>query len=290
MKITSIGVGNMGGAVARWLAKGGFDVTVFDLDPEAMQRCADEAGTEQASSLTTALKGADIVLTSLPTTKLVLDTVDQMVVDVASGAIIIDISTIDPDTAIKAQAACDVNGVRFVSCSLGKTPIQAETGEIPLFVGGDKTAIDEAQDVLERMGEKIYRFDDVVGATTFKLVSNLIGMTNVTVLMEGLALARNAGIDDDLFREALEDTGAVSFQSDVRLPWALKGDWSTRFSLDLAAKDVGLALDAASTFNVEAPVAQTALDRLHEASAQGFGREDVVAVARLHNSFEAIDG
>lgn len=281
MNITCIGVGNMGGAVARRLATSGFPTTVFDLDQNAITRCV-EAGARHADSLETAVGEADAVLTSLPTTALVIETVEQLAELLPQGRIIMDISTIDPHTARNAATTCEEHGLRFVACSLGKTPMHAENGQIPLFVGGDDTAISELGGILDRIGEKTYLFDDVEGATTFKLVSNFIGMSNVAVLAEGLALAQQAGIPADLFTEALADTGAVSFQSDVRLPWMLERDWKARFGIDLAAKDVGLAIDAAQTWALGTPVGAAALAQLQAASGRGFGDDDVAAVAKLY--------
>lgn len=275
----------MGGAVARCLASGGFDVTVFDISEEAVRQCV-ETGAKAAGSMREAAEGADAVMTSLPTVELVLDTVRELGECASAGTAIVDISTIDPGAARQAADICAHHGTRFVSCALGKTPQHAEKGEIPLFVGGEGSAIEELGDVFVRMGEKTYLFDDVEGATTFKLVSNLIGMSNVTVLAEGLALARRAGIPDTLFAEALEDTGAVSFQSDVRLPWMMDADWTPRFGVSLAAKDVRLALEAARRWELELPVGDSALSQLERASEQGYSHDDVAAVARLYSKQE----
>lgn len=285
MRISCVGVGNMGGAVARRLVSGGFDVTVFDISEQAVHECV-AAGAKAAGSVRAAAEGVDVVLTSLPTVQLVLDNVRELSTCVSAGSTIVDISTIDPHAAREAADTCARQRIRFVSCALGKTPQHAEQGQIPLFVGGENTAIDELGDVFARMGEKTYLFDDVEGATTFKLVSNLIGMSNVTVIAEGLALARRAGIPDSLFSEALEDTGAVSFQSSVRLPWMLEADWKSRFGVGLAEKDVRLALEAAQGWEVNLPVGESAHSQLERALEHGYSHDDVAAVARLYSKQE----
>jgi len=139
------------------------------------------------------------------------------------------------------------------------------------------------------MGEKTYNFGSVEAATTFKLVSNFIGMANVAILSEGLAIALKAGIAPTAFTEALADTGATSFQSDVRLPWMLDRDWAPRFGVDLAAKDVRLAVESALTWKIPVPVGAAALSQLMSASAHGFGNEDVVAVMKLTGPINAQD-
>ncbi|MQA11810.1 MAG: NAD-binding protein [Pseudonocardiaceae bacterium] len=279
MKISCVGVGNMGGAVARRLA-GEFSVTAYDLSPEAVRRCV-AAGARGASELPAAVDGAEVVLTSLPTPELVASTVETLTELVPSSTTIVDISTIDPGTARLVADRCAAAGVDFVACALGKTPAHAERGEIPLFVGGPPEAVERLGRVLTRMGEKTYDFGSVEAATTFKLVSNFIGMANVAVLAEGHALARRAGITPEMFTAVLKDTGAASFQESVRLPWIIEGDWSARFGVDLALKDVRLAVEAAYRWKIPVPVGSASLGQLVAASADGYGDEDVVAIAKL---------
>jgi len=280
MNITCIGVGAMGGAVARHLASGHFAVTAFDPSSDAVERCV-AAGAVAAGSLAAGVASADLVLTSLPTPELVVSTVDEVLEACSGPTVVMEISTIDPQTARAVADRCATAGVPFIASPLGKTPGHAEKGEIPLFVGGDEEAIVRNGPVLEWMGEKTYRFASVEAATTFKLVSNLVGMTNVAVLAEGLAIAARAGIDPGDFAAALADTGAASFQSELRLPWMIDRDWASRFGVDLAAKDVRLAVASAAVWKIPTPVGSAALGQLMASALQGWGGEDVVAIAKL---------
>lgn len=191
-----------------------------------------------------------------------------------------DLSTIDPGTARDTSALLADRAVAFVSCALGKTPMAAEQGAIPLFVGGPAEAVARLGPLLAWIGNKVYDFGTPEAAVTFKLVSNLIGMTNLAVLAEGYLLARRAGIDPGTFAAALDDTGARSFQSEVRLPWLIAGDYDARFATRLAAKDVRLAVAAAARWEVPTPVAAQVLSQLLTACAHGHADEDVVAVAK----------
>lgn len=277
----------MGGAVARRLATSqDFDVTVFDLSAHAIQKCV-AAGAAPADSVAAAVEGAEVILTSLPTTKLVIETVTSLLPLIDKKAVIVDISTIDPMTAAEALDLSSAAERRFIACPLGKTPGHAENGEIPLFVGGDQNVIATLQPMFNRMGEKAYNFGSVEAATTFKLVSNFIGMTNVAVLAEGLSIALKAGITTEAFTEALAETGAKSFQSEVRLPWMINEDWSPRFGVNLAAKDVRLAVESANTWGIPVPVGSAALAQLQEASELGYGNEDVVALLKLVKAKDA---
>jgi 3-hydroxyisobutyrate dehydrogenase len=278
-KIGFIGVGKMGGPVARRLATGQFDVRVFDMDPAAAEGCV-RAGATRAPSAADAAAGADAVLTSLPLPEHVLGVWTDLAGHLPAGAIAVDLSTIDPATAREISGLLAGHAVPFVSCALGKTPMAAEKGAIPLFVGGPHEAVTRLGPLLERIGDKVYDFGTPEAAVTFKLVSNLIGMTNLAVLAEGYVLARRAGIDPGLFAAALDDTGARSFQSDARLPWLIEGDYAARFGTRLAAKDVRLAVEAAARWELPTPVAAQALSQLLTACAHGHADEDVVAVAK----------
>jgi len=154
-----------------------------------------------------------------------------------------DVSTIDPDTGRKLEDLLTAAGRRFVACPLGKGPAQAEAGTLTLFVGCDKDLLDELAPAFACIGDGIHYLGTVEAATTFKIVSNMVGMANLAVLAEGYALARRCDVGDDAFVDALRDTGAWSYQADLRLPLMINGDFGTRFAVDLALKDVRLAVD-----------------------------------------------
>ncbi|MDR0239045.1 MAG: NAD-binding protein [Deltaproteobacteria bacterium] len=114
-----------------------------------------------------------------------------------------------------------------------------------------------------------------------KLISNMVGMTNLAVLAEGLRVGEKAGLDKKLLLELLTDTGARSFQMDVRGPWLAAEDFNARFGLDLALKDVHLGLEMASSWGLNMKAMETALAYYKEASAAGHGKEDCNAVYKI---------
>lgn len=286
-QIGFIGAGRMGGAVARRLARGGYAVHVYDLNEQAITACV-EAGAVAAASAVDAATGADVVFTSLPMPEHVQRCWSELAPHLKDGAIAVDLSTIDPATAEVVGQTLNDTETPFVSCTLGKTPAAAEQGEIPLFMGGPAHAITSLQPLWECIGEKVYDFGSPTAATMFKLISNLIGMTNLAVLAEGYVLGRRAGIEPSVFAEALADTGARSFQSDVRLPWIMKDDFEARFAAALAGKDVRLAVAAAATWGIPTPVAAQALSQLLSTLAHGYGHEDATAITKVLDPHGAI--
>jgi 3-hydroxyisobutyrate dehydrogenase len=273
-----VGLGAMGGAIARNLAKGGWTLRVFDLSSAAIDRtCA--AGAVAASSAKEAVKGSAVVFSSLPTPEMVEKFWTDQAPNLAAGAIAVDLSTIDPTTSRRIRDMIDATtSASFVAITVGKTPSHAEEGEIPAFVGGAPADIRRLAPLLDRLSNSVHNMGSVEGATTFKLVSNLIGMSNLAVLAEGYVLARRAGIPAETFTEALRTTGGWSVQADMRLPWIVKDDLAPRFAIDLAAKDLRLSVNAAAERHVPTPVAAAALSAFTMASASGHGSLDAAAV------------
>jgi len=284
MQIGFIGVGAMGGGLARNLIRAGKEVLVYDLNPEAVKRTLDAGTTGKAATQVQDLASADIVFTSLPLPQHLEETMlgqTGLLNAMKAGAAYIDVSTIDPQTAIKLSKAAEAAGVKFLECPLGKTPAQAETAEEPIFVGGDEAVYQELKPILEIVGNPIYYMGTIEAACALKLISNLIGMTNLAVIAEGMRIGEKAGIEPNYLLELLGDTGAKSFQMDVRGPWIASGDFNSRFGLDLALKDVRLGVEMARAWGNDARTMQVTLDYLKQGSANGLGKEDCNAMYKI---------
>jgi 3-hydroxyisobutyrate dehydrogenase len=277
-----IGAGKMGGGMARRLAGAGYTVVVYDPDPAAVTSCR-EAGALSAESAGDAVKEARVVFTSLPLPEDVLGLYEgpsSILESLRPGAVCVDVSTIDPITARRVSDLLGGRGLGFVSCPVGKGPAQAAEGSVPLFAGGPAELVEELRPLLAHLGNPLYYMGDVEASTTFKIISNVIGMANLAVLAEGYVLARRAGIEDEVFAAALKDTGAASYQMDLRLPWIMAGDHAPRFATRLAVKDVRLAVDCAARWAVPVPLGAAVLQQLASATAHGYGEEDVTAMVK----------
>ncbi len=283
MLIGFIGVGMMGGGLARNLIRAGKEVIVYDLNSAAIEKTLAAGSSGRAAIDINELSTADVVFTSLPlpghVTGVMLG-VDGLLGKMKSGSTYIEVSTIDPGTARSLSDAAEAEGIKFLQCPLGKTPAHAESGEVPIFVGGKQEVYEEMKDLLEVIGKPVY-LGAVEASSAFKLISNLIGMTNLVVLSEGIRIAERAGIDRNILLDLLNDTGAKSFQMDVRGPWIAKDDFKNRFGLDLALKDVRLGCEMAKAWGNDAKTMRVALDYFREGSAAGHGTEDCNAVYKI---------
>ncbi len=284
MQIGFIGVGLMGGALARNLIRAGKSVVVHDLNPEAVKATLAAGTTGRAASGIKDLAAADLVFTSLPLPQHVESVMlgeKGLLALMRKGATYIDVSTIDPGTARKLADAAEAKGINFLECPLGKTPAHAEKAEEPIFVGGKKSVYENMLAVLQIIGKPVYYLGEVEASCAVKLISNLVGMTNLAVLAEGVRIGEKAGIEPKYLIELLTDTGARSFQMDVRGPWIAAGDFKSRFGLDLALKDVRLGCEMAKAWGNDARTMQTALDYLKRGSEAGYGKEDCNAIYKV---------
>jgi len=287
MLIGFVGVGLMGGPVARNLIRAGKEVVVFDLSEEAVKRTLEAGSTGRAASSIEEIGTCDTLFTSLPMPQHVEGVMlgdDGLFARMKAGSVHVELSTIDPKTSLKLESAARDKGIDFLQCTLGKTPALAEKAEEPLFIGGDKAIYERLAEIWPIIGSPGYYMGGVEASCAVKLISNMVGMANLVVLAEGVRAGEKAGIDKKVLIELLQDTGARSFQMDVRGPWIAEGDFNNRFGLDLALKDVRLGCEMARSWGLDLKAMEAALELYKQASADGFGKEDCNAVYKVIGS------
>lgn len=280
MKIGFIGLGKMGSGLAKNLIRSDYKVMLYDINTEAVQAVMKLGGRSAASPIEIA-SNADLIFTSLPLPKHLLELLienDKLFQAMKPGAVLIDVSTIDPDTARVIADEAEKYSVEFLACPLGKGPAQAEEGTEPIFAGGKEIVFNCHKEILEKIGRPVSYLGDVEQSTAFKLISNMVGMANLSVMSEGFQLAIQAGIDPSQFKELLHDTGANSAQLNLRGPLILQNDYTPMFSVDLAEKDVRFGVEMAETINYTAQFSKLALVHLQEAQNMDLGNKDAAAV------------
>lgn len=275
-----IGLGNMGAPIARNLIRAGYRVCLFNRTPDKAQAVLKAGKTGYLAESLSDFAECDVLFTCLALPQHVRQAVlgEKGAYAVLNpGTIHVELSTIAPDTAHELAEAAKKRGLAYIQCTLGKTPAHAERAETPLFVGGDPDAVERLKPMLSHIG--IFNDVGTVDAScAVKLVSNMIGMANLTVLAAGLRIGERAGLDPQVLLPLLADTGARSFQMDVRGPWIASGDFAPRFALELALKDVRLGCEMAAGWECSSPIFEAALSLFRQADAAGFGAEDCAAV------------
>ena len=275
-----IGAGRMGGAIALRIASDpAWDVFVFDPSEEALCRFDGSRARVAASPLEIAER-CTYVLSSLPLPEHVdrLYSADGIAGALRPDSVVVELSTIDPYTGRRAADVVERTGAVFVASPLGMGPRQAADGTLPLYVGGSEDARACAAAVLDAISKNQYVIGGVEQAYAAKLAVNYVSMSNLAVLLEGFGIGTAAGIDAQLLCKLMQDGGARSFQSDVRLPWIIAGDYTPRFGIDLAQKDMRLAIDLAARYHAPAATGAAALQHFSSAQRRGLGAQDVGAL------------
>ena len=283
MRIGFVGAGLMGGPLARNLVRAGKDVLVFDLSEEAITRSLAAGTSGKGAKSVDEIGACELVFTSLPLPRHVRDVMSGasgLYAKMRSGSIHVELSTIDPKTAEGLAAEAKGKGISYIQCTLGKTPTHAEKAEEPMFLGGDQDSINRLEGIFKIIGLP-HNVGSIAASCAVKLISNMVGMTNLAVLAEGLRAGEKAGLDQKLLLELLTDTGARSFQMDVRGPWIAANDFTPRFGLDLALKDVRLGLEMARDWQLDLKAMEAALAYYKKASDAGHGKEDCNAVYKI---------
>lgn len=275
-----IGAGRMGGAIARRIADdAAWNVLVYDPSSEALRRF-DGSRARVVTSPHEIAERSSYVVSSLP----LPEDVDRLystagIADaLRADCVVVDLSTIDPYTGLRAADAVETKGAAFVASPLGMGPRQAADGTLPLYLGGTSAALERAAPVLGAISKTQHMIGGVEQAYAAKLAINYVSMSNLAVLLEGFGIGAAAGVDHELLCKLMQDGGARSFQSDVRLPWILAGDFTPRFGIDLAQKDMRLAIDLAARYHAPAATGAAALQHFSSAQRAGLGASDIGAL------------
>jgi 3-hydroxyisobutyrate dehydrogenase-like beta-hydroxyacid dehydrogenase len=282
-KVAYLGMGIMGRGMAANLLKAGYPVTVWNRTPE---RCAPlvEQGASQAASIADAVEGADVVLYCLSddaaVEALVFD--DDGVLDhVSEGQIVIDMTTLHPDTSRKEAAAYAQKGVRFLDAPVFGSKNEAAEGGLWIVVGGDKALYEEMLPILEAMSETTHYMGENGQGASMKLVGNLVVAAQLEAIGEAMVLATKAGLDPDDVLGVLHVTDFKSPIFDGVGGMLVDRDFSTFFALNLMLKDANLISRFAQDLNVPLPAAATIRENIKAGVNKGWGDENASAFIKV---------
>jgi len=289
-KIGFVGLGTMGGQMAKRLAGGGYAVTGFDVSADRAKQAA-AAGVTLASSPAGAAKGADIVLSSLPDPAIVRRAYlgpEGVLSAARAGMTCVDMSTIDPDTWREVAAAATAAGVDALDAPVSGGPAEAGSGKLVFLIGGDAAVLERCRPLLLTLGTELHHIGPLGSGLVVKIVNNMMSMANVAVAAEAMVLGVKAGVDPQRLFEILSTSGGRSHHFLKRFPNVLAGDFTPNFSIGLSRKDVSLALSMAAKLEMPVPLAAMVRQVYEAAHAQGFGQLDMAGVTRLYEEWTGV--
>jgi 3-hydroxyisobutyrate dehydrogenase len=278
--IAFIGLGNMGGPMAANLVKAGDKVTGFDL-VEASRSQAKADGATITDSAAAAVKGADIVITMLPAGKHVVSVWTEILPAVAKGALMIDCSTIDVESAKQAHAMAAKQGVASVDAPVSGGTGGAKGATLTFMCGGDDKALASARPVLEKMGKKIVHCGGAGAGQAAKICNNMMLAISMIGVSEAFSLAEKLGLSHQaLFDVASTSSGQCwALTSYCPVPGPVptspaNNDYKPGFAAALMVKDLTLAQDAAKSSGAATPLGKHAQEIFRAFDAAGHGGVD----------------
>ncbi|MFP5021662.1 NAD(P)-dependent oxidoreductase [Pseudonocardia phyllosphaerae] len=278
--VAFIGLGIMGGPMARHLAGAGYDVVGFNRSPEKTEQLV-EAGGRAADSAAGAVDGADIVALMLPDSPDVTDVVTGAVFDTAKpGTLIVDFSTIRPDVARDlAQQAAD-RGLRMIDAPVSGGQAGAENAALSIMVGGADADVADARPLLDVVGKTVVHVGPAGAGQTVKAANQLIVAGNIALLAEAVTFLQAHGADLPAAIEVLGGGLAGSAVLNQKAQKMLDGDFAPGFRIDLHHKDMGIVAESARQAGVVTPVAALVAQLVAATRAAGDGDLDHSALLR----------
>jgi 3-hydroxyisobutyrate dehydrogenase-like beta-hydroxyacid dehydrogenase len=274
-----IGLGLLGGAVARRLLEGGFAVAGFDLRPEA--RSALKAMGGRAVESASDLLDLPRLLLSLPDSDAVESVLDEIEPGL-KGHVILDTTTGDPERTSALAERLGKKGIDYVDATVLGSSEQARAGDIILMAGGRPEAVEASADVFTALARRWFHVGPSGSGARMKLVVNLVLGLNRAVLAEGLSFARRCGLDLRSALEILLDGAAYSRVMDAKGEKMLTGDFTPQARLAQHLKDVRLILDQARRVGTPTPLSSVHEELLSRVVEMGGGDEDNSAVIRAY--------
>ena len=243
-EIGFIGLGNMGGALARRLLRE-HSLRVWDLNPEAVERLAEEGAAAANGPAGVAAAGAGMVVTCLPTSAEVEEVLfgeGGVAASLSSDALVVDMTTGDPLMTTRMAARLAEQGVGLVDAPVSGGVAGAKKGSVAIMVGGPQAHYERARTVLETISPNIFHAGDIGAGHAMKLINNMISSCTRIATFEGLALAVKAGLDPRRFAEILSKCTGRGYVADTTLPdYVIPGRRDQGFGLALMYKDLTLA-------------------------------------------------
>ncbi|KZY46977.1 3-hydroxyisobutyrate dehydrogenase [Roseovarius sp. HI0049] len=284
MKIGFIGLGNMGGPMAANLAKAGHEVTGFDTAEVSIE------GVTMAATAAEAAKGQQVVITMLPNGKILRAVAADLQPAMDKGAVHLDCSTVDVDSARAVAEAAQAAGLSALDAPVSGGVGGAQGGTLTFMVGGDEAGFNTAKELFDIMGQKAVHCGPSGNGQAAKICNNMILGATMIVTCEAFALADKLGLDRQAMFDVVSTSSGYSWSMNAYCPAPGVGpqspsdnDYKPGFAADLMLKDLRLAMQAAETADADTTLGKAAM-KLYEQFVEnedGAGKDFSAMLPRL---------
>jgi len=280
-----IGLGTMGRHMAKNLLKAGFPLTFYARRDEVAREFVD-AGAKRASSPAEVARAAEVIITIVTADAQVREVVGGpggLVEGVSAGKLVVDMSTIGPATVREIGATLSTKGAKLLDAPVSGGPWGAEAGTLAIMAGGDAADFERAAPLFRAMGKHLFHCGALGAGQVVKLVNQMIGGGIMTLVAEGMVLAKKAGANMEQLVDVLSVSSANSALLEARgKKFLLADQFKPGFMTELMRKDMSLAVALADQLKVPTPVAAGALQQFTAALNQGLAELDFSSVAKVY--------
>ena len=270
MQLGFVGTGSMGTPMARCLIEAGYPVTVYDLRREATTDLCD-LGARWADSPRAVAEASEVIFTSLPgpteVQKVVLDPSTGILVGLRSGSVYIDTTTNSPTVFRRIAEACRARGVEVLDA-----PVSGRPPDMTIMVGGDAATFAKYRPLLDCMARNVFHVGETAAGCIAKLVSQYMSYSNFIAAAEGLLIGAMAGIDLRTLAQIIPVSAGARRTFDVLPRSVFSGEFASTGTLDIVAKDIGLACELAREVKAPSRMGVIVDDVMKRAQAQGLGQ------------------
>ena len=277
-RVAVIGLGIMGGAVARNLIAAGHTVTGFDTDSRQVGKLVANGGCGSGSAAG-AISGADLTLTSLPTVEALDATMAALAAAPRPGLVVAELSTMPLEVKQRAHDRLQAAGMTLLDCPLSGTGAQAVTRDLALYGSGDAAAFKRARPVFDGFARVSHYLGAFGNGSRMKFVANLLVSIHNVAAAEAIVLGAKSGLDPERILEVIGSGAGTSKIFELRGPMMAKGVYTPpTATMHVLQKDSAIIAAFADALGVDTPMLDAAAPLYDEAEAMGYAEEDVGAV------------
>lgn len=283
MQLGFIGVGNIGTPMCRHLIEAGHTVVAYDVNPSHLARIV-SLGAQASDSPKAVAQAGAIVFSSLPGPREIEQVAlgpDGIIEAARPGLLFVDLSTNAPSVARRVCAALAARGVTMLDAPVSGGVAGAERATLTVMVGGDHQAFETCRPLLQHIGANVFHVGESGSGCVAKLVNNMLAFVNATAAYEGMLLGVKAGIDPQMLYNIVQASSGASTAMRAFPNKIFAGDFTPGFMIDLAHKDLRLALELGDELSVPLMMGSVCINFLREARARGRGGDDLCGLMRL---------
>jgi 3-hydroxyisobutyrate dehydrogenase-like beta-hydroxyacid dehydrogenase len=285
-----IGLGAMGGGMARNLLKAGFSLIVNDIDSAKVAALV-ASGAKSAATPAEVARQAVRTITIVETTAQTEDVIlgpNGIIKGAARGHVVAMMSTIDPNAAKRIHDSLRDAGIAMVDAPVSGGSAKATSGELSVIAGGDAATFESCAAMFKAMATNQFHVGSIGQGLALKLVNNLLIQVNTVAIAEAFVMGAKAGLDPQVMYDVIKVSTGASFALDHRVPRMIAGDFKPGGTVDISYKDQELETAFAKSLGVPLLLANVSQQVYQMARAQGLSKEDGASIVKVYERMAGV--